>query len=222
MTQLAQLIYNTFLRISRSKQGQPFKYRQNFDDFEKNEHYVSVMKLENFFKRFPHIKIEDFFTAPYEVYTERTYYSLDFYLSPKAIKVYTIWNKARCNANPDSNVQIEFIIKSFTFIYNFCIENKLTFDNYITHKTGLLPSFLIHLKEHNISMYVLFGWPDFEDVYERIPESERELCISHLYDDIKIYRTRFMQSTEAKKLVKKGVELLENHQKTHGTTSGRE
>lgn len=211
VSKLAELIYNTYLRVSRTQQGKPFRYRQDFTDFEDETNYVYVAKLELFFKKFPHIKIEEFFKAPYVVYTEKTYYSLDFYIGQKAIKVYTMFNKQRNDAAPDSEAQLEFIRRSLIFILDFCQTNKLQIEDYITHMNGLFPSFLTHLKEHNISIYVLFAWDNFENIMlNGIRPEELQLFIGHLYDKLVTYRTQFVQSKKAKEIVRKGVKIVGN------------
>jgi L-rhamnose mutarotase len=209
MTRFTEFIYNTFLRISRSRQGKPFRYRKDFSEFEKDPNYVYIVKLENFFKRFPHINIEEYFEAPYYVYPEQTYYGLDFYLSPKAIKVYTIFNKQRNDALPDSDLQLDFIKRSLLFIYNFCKERDIPLSEYIYKKNKLFPAFLLHLKEHQISIYTLFGWDKFEEVFSSLDKSEVEFIIGYLYDKLSTYRTQFIQSTKAKVLVKEGIKRLE-------------
>lgn len=211
MIPLAELIYNTFLRVSRTRQGKPFRYRKDFSTFEKDPNYVFVMKLENFFRRFKHIKIEEFFQAPYIVYPENTYYALDFYLTQKAIKVYTLYNKQRNDALPDSEIQLAFIRESLHFIYSFCKARGIKLHDYIEHMNELFPSWLIHLKEHDISIYALFGWDNFEDKLGKILPEEQKFVIGHLYDKISTYRTQFLQSTKAKNLIREGIKRLEQH-----------
>ena len=211
ITKFQELIYNTHLKLSRTKQNKPFRFRQDFTDFEKDPNYVYILKLEAFFKKFPHIKVLDFLEAPYLVYPEQTYYSLDFYLTQKAIKVYTIFNKQKTDAVPDSQLQIDFIKKSLEFIYKFCKEKKITITDYINDKTELLPSFLMHLKEHNISIYVLFGWNEFESVFSKLDQEEVKFVLGHIYDNLSKYRTMWFQSVKAKKIVKEGIKILANH-----------
>jgi L-rhamnose mutarotase len=211
MTKFGELIYNTHLKLSRTKQNKPFRFRQDFTDFEKDPNYVYILKLEAFFKKFPHIKVSEFLEAPYLVYPEQTYYSLDFYLTQKAIKVYTIFNKQKTDAAPDSQLQIDFIKKSLEFIYKFCKEKKITIAEYINDKTELLPSFLMHLKEHNISIYALFGWNEFESVFSKLDQEEVKFVLGHIYDNLGKYRTMWFQSVKAKKIVKEGIKILINN-----------
>ena len=80
-------IYNTYLRVSRTKKNLPFKLRKDFSDIQKEERYPILLKLENFFKRNPYVNLNDFFEAPYHVYEDEKDFILDFYLSQKAVKI---------------------------------------------------------------------------------------------------------------------------------------
>ena len=96
MTHLDKSIYNTYLRVSRTKQNKPFRYRKNFDKFDDDPSFVFVKKLSLFFTKFPHIKLNDFFEAPYNVYLDNSpYYDLKYYTTPKAVKVYGLYMKKR-------------------------------------------------------------------------------------------------------------------------------
>jgi len=70
ITEHEKYIYNTYLRIYRTQQNKPFRYRKNFTDFTEHELYVFVKRLGNFFKKFKHINIDLFFKAPYELYPD--------------------------------------------------------------------------------------------------------------------------------------------------------
>ena len=49
MTELEKNVYNTYLRISRTRSGKHFKYRKKFDNFEENKAYVPVKKIAKLF-----------------------------------------------------------------------------------------------------------------------------------------------------------------------------
>ena len=68
MTELEKNVYNTYLRVSRTRSGKQFKYRKNFDNFEDNKSYVPVKKIAKLLANHTHININDYFNAPYEVY----------------------------------------------------------------------------------------------------------------------------------------------------------
>ena len=94
MTFLEKDIYNTYIRVSRSKQNLPYKYRKNFDNFADTSNYVYVKKLGKFFTKFSHINVSDFFDAPYEIYPDNDSYDLRFYITPKAVKIYSSYINA--------------------------------------------------------------------------------------------------------------------------------
>ena len=80
ITEREKFIYNTYLRVHRTKQNKPFRYRKQFDDFQDNENYIHVKKLGAFFKKFSHIEPEVFFNAPYNLYPDdNSIYDLKFY-----------------------------------------------------------------------------------------------------------------------------------------------
>ena len=70
ITNQERYIYNTYLRVSRTKQNKPYKYRKDFKDFTNHDQYFFVKKLSLFFNKFSHISIDRFFTAPYELYPD--------------------------------------------------------------------------------------------------------------------------------------------------------
>ena len=164
MTNLEMTIYNTYLRISRSKHNKPYKLRKNFDNFQDNENYVYVKKLNMFFKKFPHIRIEDFFACPYEVYPDSDTYDLRFYTTPKAVKIYGTYTTQKDNEDPDSDYQVKFIIDSLMFIFTFCKQNNLTVDNYLQHKTNDIHTLIVHIRERKVSFYTLFGFYTFSSI----------------------------------------------------------
>ena len=84
MTEFEKSVYNTFLRVKRVEQNKPFRARKNFDKFEDGDDYPYVKKLGMFFNKFSHIKMINFFTAPYRVYTDSVeQFDLKFYTSPR-------------------------------------------------------------------------------------------------------------------------------------------
>ena len=99
MTSFDKHIYNTWLYVTRTNSGKPFRARKNFDKFEDDKNYVFVQKLNRFFTKYKNIEVSDFFLAPYKVYPDNTMYDLKFYLSQKAIKIYKIYEKKIENKN---------------------------------------------------------------------------------------------------------------------------
>lgn len=211
ITEFDKLIYNTFLRVSRSKNKLPFKLRKNFDQLN-NETFVSIKKVSSFLKRFPHIKIEEYFKAPYHIYMDEEYFPLEYYHSLKATKAYTLFNKKQENMDPDSIEQLNNIKESILFIKRFCTLKNLSPANYITHKTNNEYSFILHLKEHRVNMYTLLGYSEFEKILkQRDAELVKFIIGENLYNNISVFRTKLYNSEKASKLVELGLKKIANN-----------
>lgn len=204
-------LYNTYLRISRSRQNKPFKLRQNWDGFESSENYLQLLKLKNFFDRNVVVNIEDFFTAPYEVYEEDSFYDLYYYSTLSAIKVYNIYCSIKNNLDPDTDIQLESILRGLKFIKKYCIGKKINLIDYLSYKEkdSIMNSFVIHLKEKNISIYNLFPFKNFEKVYGKLDHYALKFILGDVATKIPIYRGKFYGSTKGKKLSVEGLKMIE-------------
>ena len=152
MTFLEKNIYNTYLRISRTRNNLPYKLRKDFNNFQDNENYVFVKRLGIFFNKFPHIRLEEFFNAPYEMYHDDDIFDLKFYTSPKATKMYGLYVKKKDDQDPDSEDQIKYIKSSLLFIFQYCKENQIDLDQYLQRKSGDVNTFIVHLRERKASI----------------------------------------------------------------------
>tara|TARA_Y100000592_G_C5461240_1_gene314092 strand:+ start:1272 stop:1916 length:645 start_codon:yes stop_codon:yes gene_type:complete len=208
ITEHEKAIYNKFLAVTRSSQNQPFKLRKDFSSFSENVNYVYLKKLGLFFSKFPNIVMDDFFAAPFHIYNDKSSYDLKFYTSQKALKIYTIYQTKKQNEMPDEPNQLFFIKQSLNFILKFCKENNITVSEYITHKTNNMNSFILHLKERKISIYVLFGFENAEKLLKSIGPETMDFMFKDLKNKLAIYRTRFYTSKKAKLLVKHGLEKI--------------
>jgi len=209
LTDFDKNLYNIHLRVSRQRLNQPFKYRKDFSKLDADKS-LQLKKLSLFFLRFKHIKPEEFFTAPYSLYTDETYFDLSYYNSLKAVKAYTLYQKKLLTLDPDSNEQLLNIQQSLLFILSFCRENSLALDKYLNHMTGLTPSFLLHLKEHNINIYTLFGFRSFgRDAFQLDSETVRFIIGDDLYNQIDSLRTKLFASKRASMLVTQGLQKIQ-------------
>jgi hypothetical protein len=209
-----QLIYNTHLRISRQKKNLPFKYRKDFTYL--NDIYInSVKKIAIFLAKFPHIKLEDFIRAPYEIYSDESHFELDYYTTLKATKAYTLFIKRRESLDPDNEEQLNYIIESLKFISAFCKEQGIDIVNYIEHRTGNSSSYILHLKEHRVNVYSLFGFSNFE---RSIRSQDTEIVKFILSEDflnmLSSFRLKFFASKKAKTLVELGIQKIKNKKTT--------
>lgn len=208
ITEFEKHIYNSYLKVTRSSSNLPYKFRKDFEKVD-DKLYVALKKLSSFFKKYPHIKVEDFFKSPYLLYKDEKYFPLEYFISLKAIKSYTVFNKQQINLDPDSEEQLANIKKSLVFIYNFCRSQNIPVKNYIFHKTNNEYSFMIHLKEHNVNVYALLGFTNFEKLLKGSDAEIAKFIIGdEIYNNIQIFRTRLYNSKKASKLVELGLKKI--------------
>jgi len=211
MTELEKKIYNTYLRILRTSKNEPYKLRKNFDKFEENPQYLNIKKVGNLFRSCPHISMRDYFIAPYKVYEfdEGSVYTLDFYASRKALGCYKRYMAIKEMQSPDEEHQLEFIKHTFQFILKHCLDNKITFDQYIRHKKGFTFEWMKHYAERKISLMCLL---EFSDTYDMIMEIEEEHRVLLLGEDMeeKFYKIKdsYLRSVKARAMVKRGIGVL--------------
>ena len=190
-------IYNLFLATNKRINNKPFKFRKNFDNFE-DEKYIYINRLSSFFKKFNHIKIEDFFEAPYFVYGEK-YFDLKFYCTQKAIKTYSLYHDRFLLNNPDSEQTIEKVKTSLNFIQEYCKDKNLKIKDYITFKEQTYNIFLKHLKERRINFFILFCFP-FENEIKGIDKETRSMFNENL-NNINYLRTKLYTSSKCKIII---------------------
>tara|TARA_E500000318_G_scaffold69681_1_gene64475 strand:- start:248 stop:880 length:633 start_codon:yes stop_codon:yes gene_type:complete len=198
MTNKEKIIYNNFLEVSKKINNKPVKYRKNFDNFP-DENYILVNKLNAFFNKFKHLKIKDFFEAPYFVYNEN-YFDLKFYLSQKAIKAYTLYNDKFLLNNPDDSNTIKKMQESVKFIYDYCKENEIDIKNYLLVKEGDYNVFLKHVKNRDIIIFILFAFSNFEKVLSSIDNEIKNMYSSN-FSRLNYIRTKYYSSSKAKKII---------------------
>ena len=209
-----KIIYNTFLRISRTQSGLPFRLRKQWHGFEETPYYPQVIRLKNFFTRNRSVDIMEFFHAPYTVYPGESGFDLAFYSSPKAIKVYTIAQKKKLLLPPDDTYHLNNIAKRLKYIQRFCSDKGTAVIDYINHKEGIQSSYIVHLKERKISIYNLFAFGDFERNFSQHDPDLLRFTLGDIYDNIAVFRTKFLTSKSAKLLAKQGLEKIKNNNKT--------
>jgi len=96
ITNTIKSIYNTWLSYYRGKQNKPYRFKKDFKNFEKTKNYIYCQKLENLFDNNTEVDLNEFFNAPYEVYSnDEEGYDLKFYTTRKAIKVYNVYKQIK-------------------------------------------------------------------------------------------------------------------------------
>lgn len=205
LTEKEKRYYNLHLSISRSSRNKPYRIRENFEKFEDKD-YICIKKIVSLFDNYPQLKPHMFFKAPYELYKDTDYFNLEFFTTRKAIKAYTTYMKQLDGQLPDH--QIDFIKSSLKFIGTYCIENNISIKDYPTHRLGSAYAWMIHLKMHDISIYSLMEYNELYNTIKTIPLDERDLLLGSLERDFYSYKTKYMQSSKAKIVVKEGMQKI--------------
>lgn len=198
MDNFEKIIYNNFLEVSKKINNKPVKYRKNFDNFP-GKNYIIINKLSSFFKKFNHLKIKDFFEAPYFVYNEN-YFDLKFYLSPKAIKAYTLYNDKFLLNNPDDEKTLLKMQDSIKFIYNYCKNKDINIKEYLLVNEGEYNVFLKHIKNRDVIIFVLFAFNNFEKTLSSIDNEIKNMYSSN-FTKLNYIRTKYYSSSKAKKII---------------------
>ncbi len=191
MNEFEQILYNKHLAISRKNQNKPFKLRKNFDNVDETTQFL-LTRLASFFNKHKNINVDAFFEAPYHIYVDNDFYfDLKFYTSLKAIKLYREYiNKiTRDNVNSDETKQ--FFKNSAKFIVQYCKNNKIAFNQYVSYKEdGYVNAFYSHLKHGHVCYYMLFMFPDFESQFKTVDNEMRTFILDE-NSNIDEFRTRF-------------------------------
>lgn len=198
-------IYNTFLKIRAKYNNRPFRFRKNFDKFDKvNE----ILKLKTIFEKYSHIDMELFFSAPYEIWDTSTDYDLAFYTKKRALTCYVNYKKYLVNLDPDTEYHIKKVIYSFYFIKEFCLSKGITINEYLNHETGIY-SFLTHLKNDNVSIYALFEIDGFKNKFRDNVDSElKNFLYSDLYINYDNMYRKYMTSKKCREIAKKCLQKI--------------
>jgi hypothetical protein len=204
----AQEIYNTYLSVSRGFKNKPWKPRKDFTGFDKTESGVMCLRLELFFKRFPQINPKDFLIAPYKLYKDEDYFDLKFYLTQKAISCYTIVQKNKQDELPDSDNQISFILESIKFVATKCVSKKINFKQYCASKAGYVYEPILDYMENNISIYFLLALPNFDTIFDSMPEQDKEIYLKNVFKDVVKFKLRLNTSVKAKKILTESIKRL--------------
>jgi len=206
-----KLIYNLYLKTSRTNSGLPYRLRKQWHGFEESIYFPKVLKLKNFFNRNKNVDVVEFFEAPYTVYAGESGFDLDFYSSQKAIAVYTMSLKRKLQLPPDDSYHLEKISKGLKFIQKYCYIKKINLEDYLKQKEGVQSVFVIHLKERKISIYNLFAFSDFDRYLKTNDPDLLRFTLGDMYDNIPVFRTKFLGSNTAKRLACKGLEKIKKN-----------
>ena len=171
LSELQKQIYNWYICSQRRNNGKPSRFRKDFSNFKEEKYLSALQKIEKTFEKYPHLKRMEFFDAPFKVYPDKEqYYSLDFYATQKALMTCISYFKLLEQQNPDD--QLEYIKESLRFITNFCLASNLLLNQYIRFKSVAQHDCLKHLKQHQISWYMVLAIPGFLKLIQEMPDDE--------------------------------------------------
>ncbi len=193
MTDFEKLIYNTHLKVSRVSKNKPYKFRNNFDNIDDNKRFL-CKKLAHFFAKHNNINIDRFFLAPFKIYQDNPTLDLKFYTSLKACKLYFDYVNSLNRSEINSKENKEFFLNSGLFITKYCNKHKIKWDDYITHKenkTDTLNSFFSHLKSGDVSVYLLYSFPEFSREFKKADREVVTMMLKDVIDDISLYRVKY-------------------------------
>jgi len=174
ITEAQKNIYNWYLRAQRVHNNKPFRYRKNFDNLDKETFYPHLLKIERVFQKYPHLMRREFFDAPYIIYNDvKKFYGLNFFSSLKGLTTCIAYFKLLAQQQPDE--QIDFLKESLRFVTNFCAEHDLMLNQYIRFKSIAQNDCLKHLKNHQISWYLVMAIPGFINLVQSLPRDEFSL-----------------------------------------------
>jgi len=198
-------IYNCYLKYSRK--GQPYTPRKNFSDIDANT-FTNLKKISLILSKFNHIRIDDYFKAPYILHPEDAYPSLVSFTTLSATRNYSLFKKQQEDEDPEK--QFDSIKESFRFITMFCLENKIPLEKYLSHKTGYMTSWLNHYREHRINPYGLMEMDGIFDSLSSFQKDEIELFAKNLNEKFVAYKSRYISSTPTRTLVKEATNKIKN------------
>lgn len=222
MTNFQQLIYNLHMLAYRKSQDKPYRFRENFSEFqeEKPEDYVSLLKLEKLFKNTPRLNPHLYFIAPYRIYKDSEFLNLQYFLSAKAIKAYTIYTNQLKQSDPDDKDQIEYILSSLKTLKDYCIENKITLKEYSRQTNNIMCRWMIDSIHNTISPYVVLGLKNYGldiigDITKTLSQDVAEMLFNEFLENCTEYKVKLFKSKNAKRLVFEGLKKIEDMVNQH-------
>lgn len=210
VTKQEKNIYNTYLAITRSCRNKPFKIRENFDGFDDSKEHLATKRLIKLFNTYPQIKRKEFFEAPFKIYEEIDHLDISFYTKYKAISIYSSYMKTIQESSPDSPDNIEFILKSLTYIGKYCLDNKINIKDYCSYNNGVIYPWMKHVKEHNVSFYVLCYYYELVDIIKNTPTDLIDMFIGDIASNVGLYINKYKTSTKARSLIINGITKIDN------------
>lgn len=207
---LEQQIYNTHLKFSRK--GQAWTPRKDFSDLSE-ENLIILFKLKNFFSKFKHINLDNFFEAPIVLHPEENYPPLKFFCTRKAIKNYKLVLQQKENESPEK--QLDSIKNGLYFISKFCLEKNIEWDQYLSYKEEYMPLWIQHYKEQQINIYSIIASGNHH-LISSIPQEDLDIWLPDFLNKFYTYKNRLHHCFHVKEKLTKVVNSLKIFISTKG------
>ena len=194
-------IYNSFVKAYRISSNKPYRLRKNFDTLDEDTKN-KIERIKIFFDKHENINVEDFFNSPYFLYKDVKYFPLEYFLTPKAIRSYSDYQKELLMLGPDHEMNLIKIKNSVVFLKKFLKQNNFNFSDYLNHYTENIPTFILHLKNRQVSIYFLLGVNYFDQSFFSFDSNLMKFIIPDLYENFNTYQQKFLTSKYARIFVK--------------------
>lgn len=214
ITDTQKQIYNLYLKSLGVNNNRPFRYKKDFSDIENSEEKLQYLaKIEAVFNKYPAFFGSIYFDAPYKILGKsEKYFPLKFYSTQAGISTCINYIKYLNESSPDN--QIDFINNSFSFIADFCIQKNISVDAYPRYKSLVQYDCVKHLKEHKISVYVIFGIPEIYSILHNMPKDEFSLYFGESFD-LNELNQKYNTSEKAKSHMRKLLILISSYVEKH-------
>jgi hypothetical protein len=165
-----------------------------------------VQKIARFLESNQSVKMDKFFEAPYEIFKDGTF-GLDFYTTRKAVSCYiSLVEMIRLGDIKTIEVQTQ-TKQGIKFIFEFCKDNNLTFDDYKVYyeNNNTTPDYILKLKNGDINFYCLH----LLNITPTIEKNVLEFIIPDFHNIFHKTKIKFLGSGEPKETLRDMVKKLE-------------
>lgn len=212
LTDFEKRLYNLYLASLAKANNRPYKKRLNFDKLG-DETYVALKKLSHMLSH-TDVELDTFFDAPYTIHQDDKYKKVGYYLTPAAVKNYTIIIARRNKLDADSEEILTHVRNGIRFIYDYCAECNYDLDDYKAAKTeNDIPVALLHLKQHKINFYIVHALDMQSELY-KLGVDWLNFFISDFESIFRDTKIRFNKSTKLKPTIIPIIGTINNKLKT--------
>lgn len=206
-----KVLYNTYLKVTRTHQNKKYKYRKNFDDFD--EYQVRILKKISSIISKKNIDQDYYFKASYELYDDSDYYPLEYFSTFKAIKRYDMWVKHLYYNNPLHEVIQKQIKDGFMHIHKICKENNLSSaEEYFRLKCySDYPLFLIDLNDRKICYFNIIGVDNFYSMTKYISEEVIDFLVKEFNNEASSIRRVIYSNNKLRDFIRRILTVINSN-----------